>query len=135
MRHVGLVADHARHADLLEQVHVLAPGLHPAPADLALGEQVFAVILRDLAGLAEGLGDPFGVADRVLLPVGHTAGGVDANAAARADADLAHLPADPAGLLHLIDEALALLGRSHGRAAAGARPDRRHERADLQAIG
>src|SRR6185436_17230597 len=83
MRHVGLVADHARHADLFEQVHVLAPGLHPAPADLALGEQVFAVILGDLARLAEGLGDPLGVADRVVLPVGHAAGGIDPDAAAR----------------------------------------------------
>ncbi len=94
----------------------------------------FAVVLGDLAGLAEGLGDLLGVADRVLVPGVDAGGGIDADAAGRADAELAHLLADLAGLLHLLEEALALVGRAHGRTAAGAAPDRRHERADLQAI-
>ena len=94
MRHVGLVADDARHVDLFEQVHVLAPGLHAAPADLALGDEELAVVLRRLGGLAERLGDLLGVALRVLVPGLDAGGGIDADAAGRADAELAHLLAD-----------------------------------------
>ena len=88
----------------------------------------------DLAGLAEGLGDHLGVALGILVPGLDAGRGIDADAAGRADADLAHLLADGAGLAHLAEEALAIVVGAHGRAAAGAAPDRRDEGADLEAI-
>ena len=111
VRHVGLVADDAGHIDHLEEVHVLAPRVHAAPADLALGGEALAFAFRDLAGFAKGLRDLLGVALRILVPFLHADGGVDADAAARADADVAHLFADRRGFLDLGDEALAVVGQ------------------------
>ena len=76
----------------------------------------------------------FGVGLRVLVPGLDRGRGVDADAAGGADAELAHLPADLAGLADLGEELLALVGGAHGRAAAGAAPDRRDEGADLEAV-
>ena len=59
---------------------------------------------------------------------------VDADAAGRADAELAHLAADLGGLADLGEELLALLGGAHGGAAAGAGPDRGDEGADREAV-
>ncbi len=42
--HVGLEADGFGLADPFEQVHHRAPGVHAAPADLALGGEAFAVV-------------------------------------------------------------------------------------------
>ena len=72
-------------------------------------------------------------AGRVLVPLVDAGRGIDADAAGRADADLAHLLADGAGLADLVDEALAVVLAAHRRAAAGAAPDRRDDRADLEA--
>ena len=70
----------------------------------------------------------------VLVPGLDGGGGVDADAAGRADAELAHLPADLGGLADLGEELLALVGGAHGGAAAGAAPDRGDEGADLEAV-
>jgi hypothetical protein len=108
--------------------------MHAAPADLSFGDKEFAVILGDPGRFRKSLGDLPGPALRVLVPGIHASGGIDADAAGRADADLAHLPADLAGLSHLRQELLAVLLRAHGRAAARAAPDRRYEGAYLQAV-
>src|SRR5690606_11979422 len=88
--------------------------------------------LGDAAGLAEGLGDEPGVVFRVFVPSLYAGRAVDADAAGRTDADLAHLLADDAGLADLGEEALALFGIAHGRTAAGATPDRGDEGTDLE---
>ena len=57
VRHVGLEAESLRLVHPLEQVDHRPPGVHPPPADLTLGSQLFAVIARDRRGLLERLGD------------------------------------------------------------------------------
>ena len=75
--HVGLEADRLGLADPLEQVDHRPPGVHAAPADLALGGQLLAVIARDGAGLPERLGDLLLVARGIGEPVVRAAGRVD----------------------------------------------------------
>src|SRR5258706_12876663 len=69
MGHVGLEADRAGHVGVFEELHHAAPGVHAAPADLALGGDFLAVLLGDLAGFAKGVGDLVLVAFGVLVPV------------------------------------------------------------------
>ena len=109
--HVGLEADGLGLADPLEQVDHRPPGVHPAPADLALGGQPLAVIAGDRRGLLEGLGDLLLVALGVLGPVGRRAGRVDPDDAVRPDAQLAELLGDPARLADRGQVVLALAGR------------------------
>ena len=71
--HVGLEAERLGAVDHLQQLQHPLPTVHAAPADLAFGGQPLAVVLGDLAGLAEGLGDPLLIAHRVFVPGLHAA--------------------------------------------------------------
>ncbi len=106
----------------------------PPQQNLAFGDDELAVVFGDVAGLGEGLGDQFRVALGVLVPGLDRGGTVDADPAGGADAEIAHLQADLAGLADLGQELTALLLGAHGGAAAGAGPDRGDEGADLEAI-
>ena len=57
VRHVGLEAERFRPADHLQKLHHVLPAVHAAPADFALGGEALAMLLGDVAGFAEGLGD------------------------------------------------------------------------------
>ena len=105
MGHVGLEAQRLRPVDHFQQFEHPPPTVHAAPADLALGRQPLAVILGDLAGLAEGLGDPLLVALGILAPSRlDAAGRVDPHHAVGPHAQLAELLRDAAGLADLGQE-------------------------------
>ena len=70
----------------------------------------------------------------VLGPILDARRGIDTNYAALADADLAELPGNAAGLAHHVDEALAVRFAPHCRAAADRRPHRRNNRTDFQIL-
>jgi hypothetical protein len=72
--------------------------VHAAPANFAFGGEAFAVVLGDLAGFAEGLGDELGGALRVFVPGGDAGGAVDADDAVGAHAELAEFLGDADGL-------------------------------------
>jgi hypothetical protein len=63
--------------------------VHAAPADFAFGDDVLAVLLGDLPGFAEGVGDFRRVANRIGIPGFDAGGAVDADAAEAAAAALA----------------------------------------------
>jgi len=132
MGHVGLKAEGLRAVDHLQQLDHAAPTVHPAPTDLPLGSQLLAVVFGDGAGLAEGLGDLLLALLGSGVPGLDAAGRVDAHDAVGPHAQLAQAPGDAAALADLVEELLALLGGAHGGAAAGGRPDRRGDRADVQ---
>ncbi len=134
--HVGLEADGLRAADQLEELDHPPPGVHAAPADLAFGGEPLAVVLGDVGRPARKVSAIFFcVARGILRPVGRAGGGVDADDAVGADAELAELarrsrrPCAPASTNFLRSSSLA-----HRRAAAGRRPDRRDDRADDQLL-
>src|SRR5690349_13804007 len=108
MGHIGLIADNTGHADHLEQLHILPPRMHAAPADLALGDQELAMLLCNLAGRAERLGDTPGIAFRFGIPRPDADRGIDAHTATGTNADIAHPSPDTAGLLDLAEEAADL---------------------------
>ena len=91
--------------------------------------------LATLAASLKVLAMRLGVALRVFLPVRDPAGGINADDAVRAHAEIAQFPRDAAGFAHLLDKFLPLLLAAHGRAAAGWRPNRRNDRADDKAFG
>ena len=41
------------------------PAVHTARADFALGGETLAIVLSDIAGLPEGVGNGAGIADRI----------------------------------------------------------------------
>ncbi len=51
--------------DHFQKLHHPPPTVHAAPANLSFGGQPLAVVLGDVAGLAERVGDPLAVAHRV----------------------------------------------------------------------
>ena len=90
--HVGLEAERLRAADQFQKLDHPPPTVHAAPADFALGGQPLAVILGDVAGLAECVGDPAACSPRDRLsPVAGAAGRVDPHDAVGPDAQLAQL--------------------------------------------
>ena len=135
MRHVGLVADDAGHVDLLEQVHVLAPGLHAAPADLALGDEELAVVLRRPwrprgTSRRSSWCCPSGPCPRPRRRWRNRCGcRRSGGCRARASAGRCRRPCCTWLTKRLRSSCVA-----HRRAAAGAAPDRRDERADLQPV-
>ena len=113
--------------------HVL-PAVHPAPADFALRGEPLAMLLGDVAGFAEGLGDGFLALGGIGGPVVHAGRGIDPDHAGLANSDVAELPCDAAGLFDHGQKLLALRRRSHGRAAADRRPHRRDHGADRKPV-
>ena len=109
------------------------PTVHAAPADLAFGGQPLAVVLGDLAGLAERLGDPLLVALRVVATMRPTP-----QAESIRTTPLGRTPSSRScwamrqPLRTWSRNFCAILAAAHRRAAAGRRPDRRDDRADLQ---
>ncbi len=110
----------------------MPPGVHPAPADLALGSQLLAEIPGDRRGFLEGVGDHLLVRLGILGPVARRTRGVDADHAIRPDASLAQLTGDPARLANGRQVILSLLLISHRR---GVEPDRRYHRSDHEPLG
>ena len=68
MGHVGLEAERLRAVDHLQQFEHAPPTMHAAPADFALRGEPLAVVLGDLACLAERLGDALLVALGIFAP-------------------------------------------------------------------
>ncbi len=134
MGQVGLETDRLGHAGGLEGVDHVLPGMHAAPADLALGGESLAVVGGHPAGFAEGLGDPGGVAGGVLGPVLDAVGGVDADDPAIAGTVVVHDFRDAAGLFDGEDEVPAVLLGAEGRATHRSRPDGSDEGTDFQAV-
>jgi hypothetical protein len=92
------------------------------------------VVLRDFTGFPEGLRDLLGVPFGIGGPVMDASGGIDADDAVRADAELPELFRDAAGFLDLGDEVLAFLVAAHGGTAAGWTPDGGNDGADHEAF-
>src|SRR5262249_37009270 len=113
-----------------EQFSHVFPAMHSTPTNFPFRGQPFSVVLGDRASLPESFGDTFRIADRILPPLGRTAGGIDANDSVVADADVTKFPADCAGFAHLGQKILSLFDRSHGRAASGRRPHGSDERSN-----
>ncbi len=135
--HVGLEAERLRAADQLQQLHHAAPAVHAAPADLALGRQPLAVLLGDVAGLAEGLGDPLLVAFRILGPgarIDRRSRCARRRRAARPSAR--ELPGDarrPCG--PAVRNFLRSSSPPMAEPPPAGAPDRRHQRPDHQVLG
>ena len=105
----------------------MPPGVHPAPADLALGRQPLAMVPRDRRGLFEGLGDLLLIGLGVLRPVRDGTGRIDADDSVRSDAQLAEGLGDPACLANRGEIVLPLAVIPHRRPVE---PDRRDHRSD-----
>ena len=54
---VGLKAERFGHVDRFQQIEHVLPRVHAGPADFAFGGEPFAVVVGDLGGFAERLGD------------------------------------------------------------------------------
>ena len=96
--------------------------MHSAPADLAFGRETLAVVLRDTPASRNISAISF------VPPAGsrsHWSTLVEESMRMprSSNTEVAHLLADNAGLLHLVEEALAVISRGHCRATAGATPD------------
>ena len=133
MGHVGLEAQRLRPVDHFQQFDHPPPTVHAAPADFAFGGQPLAVILGNVAGLAEGRRRsasgcrPDRPTTRPRRRPNRSARRRWAERPARAAARRCGTPLRPASRNRWRSFALA-----HRRAAAGRRPHRRHHRADLQ---
>ena len=101
MRHVGLEAERLPPVDHLQQFDHPSPTVHTAPADFALGSQPLVVVLGDLAGLAERLGDPFLVAFGVFAPCLDATGRIDPHGAVGPHAQFAQPQGNAARLANL----------------------------------
>lgn len=131
---VGLEADGFGHADFIEQVEHVFPGVHAGPADLPLSGEAFAVVLGDVGRFAEGGCDFFGVAFGVGIPVSGAVSRVDADDAVFADAVLLQNFGDAAGLLHGFDKVRTVFVGAHRGATDGARPHGSDEGAHGEAV-
>ena len=108
----------------------------PRPADLAFGREPLAEVLGDGAGFAEGLGDALGVGLRDPWPIRRR---WRPNRCARCRTgrivQVAQLRGRCGRPFRTCVEERARVGcAAHRRAAAGGRPDGRHQRADAQTL-
>src|SRR5580700_1242604 len=133
MGHIRLETDYFWPIGRLERIDHRLPAMHAAPADFAFRREALAVRFSHVAGFAEGLGDQPRIAGGVLRPVFDAARRIDTHDARIANAEITQLLADGAGLANHFDEALAIVGTAHGRAASDRRPNRRDERSDGKA--
>ena len=99
------------------------PAVHTAPANFTFGGEALAVILGDLGGFLEGLGDDLGVALGIFGPVGDTGRGVDADDAVRTHAEVAEAGADGAGFADLGEKRGAFHFAAHGGTATRHAPN------------
>ena len=73
--------------------------MHAAPADFAFGGETFAVAFGDFCGFLEGLRDFPGIALGISRPIVNAGGGINANDAVFANANIAKLLCDAAGFV------------------------------------
>ena len=133
---VGLEAEGLGLADAFEGIKHRFPGMHACPADFTFGGDALAVVGGDLRSLLKSVDDAGGVRLFIFAPLGDAElGRVDADDAVFADAMLVEQLGDATGLIDREQELLLLFVGTHRRISDRARPDRRHERTDVQALG
>ena len=133
--HVRLETDSLRAVRQFQQLDHLAPTVHAAPADFALGSKPLAVTLSDIRRLAKRFRDQPGAAFGVREPVSGAARGINAHHAVAPNAELSQLRGDATAFADLFHELFSLLFAAHGRTASGGRPDRRDHRTDHEPSG
>ena len=79
MGHIGLEAERFWPADHLQKIDHVLPAVHAAPADLAFGRKALAMLLGDVAGLAESLRDRLLVRGGMGGPIMHAGRRIDAH--------------------------------------------------------
>ena len=132
--HVGLEAERAGSVGQLEQLHHPLPAMHAAPADFALGGEPLAVVGGDVArpGGRSRRSSSGCLRGRLSQSPGPAAESMRTTPYGRTPSSRSRF-GDPAALVDLLEELLALGLVAHRRPAAGRRPDRGDDRADRRA--
>ena len=133
MGKVRLEANPAGQTDHFQQIEHVFPRVHTTPADFTFHHQYFVKISSNLCTLLECLGDELGSFHRVLSPLLHTRGGVNADRAIFTHAMLTKDFAITACLTDSIDKASTRLSVTHRTASYSPLPNRSHKAANLQA--
>ena len=106
-----------------------------APADFAFHGEAFSVVGGDGGGSFDGVGGECGVASRVLGPVLHTSGGVDADRSVITHAVTFEDVGDAACFFDSEDEIVPIVLRSEGGTSDGAFPNGSDEGAHFEVLG
>src|SRR5579883_2520129 len=109
MSHIRLKAESVWTVNQLQQLRHVLPAVHPAPANLSFGGQLFSIAVGNVAGLPKSLREQFCIFVRILRPLFRRSSGVNPDHSVTPNAKLSQFAADTAGTFHLVEKAVSLL--------------------------